>query len=388
MLKKKIILIISPQEWGNMLLSKHHYALELAKKGNRVYFLNPPDQLQRLKPNSIHINSSPFHNELFFIEHRLFFPFGFKFKSMRLFHFLMRFHIKKLLKQIGQPFDIVWSFDIGNIYPLSFFSKKSIKIFHPVDEPLTQQAINAAADCDIIFSVTNEILTKYQQFPAPKYFINHGVSEDFLAVFKEKSYQPRLPVKVGYSGNMLRNDIDRRVLLNIISENKQIEFHIFGSYQINQSNIGGDETDEIKEFIQQLIQSSNVLLHGVLDQQKLAKAFAEMDAFLICYDIEKDQSKGTNYHKIMEYLATGRIIISNNITTYAHAPSLIQMAAERDHNKQLLFLFNAVIENLRYFNSTELLEERKKFAGENVYSRQLERIEELLKPYFMQLVTD
>ncbi len=55
MLNDKTILIISPQEWGKMLLSKHHYALELAKAGNIFYFLNPPDKKAELNYNSIAI---------------------------------------------------------------------------------------------------------------------------------------------------------------------------------------------------------------------------------------------------------------------------------------------------------------------------------------------
>ncbi|GAB1397072.1 hypothetical protein MASR1M65_18510 [Saprospiraceae bacterium] len=41
--KNKTILIISQQEWGLMRISKHHYALELAKKGNKVFYLTAPD---------------------------------------------------------------------------------------------------------------------------------------------------------------------------------------------------------------------------------------------------------------------------------------------------------------------------------------------------------
>ena len=42
-LTNKKILIISPQFWGKMLISKHHYAVELANRGNEVFFLNPPN---------------------------------------------------------------------------------------------------------------------------------------------------------------------------------------------------------------------------------------------------------------------------------------------------------------------------------------------------------
>ena len=39
-MKNKIILIISPEAWGNNYVSKHHYAKYLSKN-NTVYFLNP-----------------------------------------------------------------------------------------------------------------------------------------------------------------------------------------------------------------------------------------------------------------------------------------------------------------------------------------------------------
>jgi len=38
----KTIFILSPQPWGKMHISKHHYAIELAKKGNLIYYFNPP----------------------------------------------------------------------------------------------------------------------------------------------------------------------------------------------------------------------------------------------------------------------------------------------------------------------------------------------------------
>ena len=40
------ILLISPNYWGTMFVSKHWYAIELAKRGNNVYFLEPPRNKQ------------------------------------------------------------------------------------------------------------------------------------------------------------------------------------------------------------------------------------------------------------------------------------------------------------------------------------------------------
>ena len=63
--------------------------------------------------------------------------------------------------------------------------------------------------------------------------------------------------------------------------------------------------------------SENVFLYGVIKSNLIFKFISDMDLFLICYDIKKDQSKGTNYHKIMEYLSTGKVVVSNNVSAYS-----------------------------------------------------------------------
>src|ERR1700761_9590989 len=121
MLSGKTILIVSPQSWGKMFVSKHHYAIGLAKQGATVYFLNPPDQENRQPKGAITISKSEEQDNLYFIEHRLSFPYNIKFHFIALFHWLMRAHVKKILKKIGRPIDIVWSFDLGHLYPFSHF---------------------------------------------------------------------------------------------------------------------------------------------------------------------------------------------------------------------------------------------------------------------------
>lgn len=371
-LSEKTILILSPQSWGTMFLSKHQYAVALANRGNQVFFLNPPEQKGAAK-SFVSLSQSEEHPNLHLIHHGLFFPYKLKFKLPVLFHFLMRFHIVRILKRIGRTVDIVWSFDIGYLYPLSFFPKSCYKVFHPVDEPLNVGAIKAAKSANIIFSVTEEILNKYHRYHAPRYFINHGVSDNFLLATPER-FVLGAKVKIGISGNFLRPDIDRVTLLQIIAENANCQFDCWGSYTSLQSNIGGGEDPETADFIQRLKESSNVTLHGALPPSQLAIAMRTVDAFLICYDVEKDQSKGTNYHKVIEYLSAGRVIVANNITTYAKMPELVQMVNERN-NQNLPHLFKNVISNLEEHNNELLCMNRFRFAQMNSYKKQVERIE-------------
>ena len=376
-----------------MFVSKHHYAVELAKRGNTVYFLNPPAGKADALPEKIIIRPSEQHPRLFIIDHRLSFPYNIKFHWIGLFHALMKPHVRQILRKIGQPVDIVWSFDLGNLYPFSFFPAASFKLFHPVDEPLNATAIDSAKGCEVILSVTQEILTKYNAVPVRRHFVNHGLAGYFLepgplaprveapSPDRTGSAAPRAEgdaIRVGLSGNFLRSDVDRETLLTIIKENPRVVFECWGSYTLAQSNIAGSDDEPTRAFIAGLQQQPNVIMHGAVPAQTLAVSMRRMDAFLICYDITKDQSGGTNYHKIMEYLSTGKVIVSNNVTTYKDRPELLQMTTQRDNNRDLPALFKKVIEDLTHHNNPSLQERRINHAADNTYAAQIARIEKLL----------
>lgn len=376
LLNNKNILVLSPQTWGDMYISKHHYALELARRGNRVCFLNPPDQSKTGKAY-IRVEQSPVEKNLFIIHHRPWFPFILKFHALPLFQWLMKGHVKKVLRKAGMKPDIIWSFDLGNMYPFRNFSGSVLKIFHPVDEPLNKPAIDAAKGSHVIFSVTKEILDKYKWYGIPLHLVNHGVADKFVNCFNT-NYTPSQPLRTGISGNFMRPDLDRETFLKIISENKNVQFHCWGSYEERQANIGGGGGTDTANFINALRQSPNVILYGAVVPEKLAEQMQAMDLFLICYDINKDQSRGTNYHKIMEYLATGRVVVSNNVTAYDQAPELVQMSPERDSNQSLPALFKKVTGAIDKYNEPAAIQKRHAFAKENTYVRQLEKIDGIL----------
>ena len=47
-LKNKNILLISPEAWEHIFVSKHHYATHLATLGNKVFFLDPPNNQNKI----------------------------------------------------------------------------------------------------------------------------------------------------------------------------------------------------------------------------------------------------------------------------------------------------------------------------------------------------
>jgi len=374
-LKNKTILIISPQAWGPMFISKHHYAITLAKMGSKVYFLNPPEQNSSKLPGNITITTSCIHHNLLLVEHTLKFPFLLKFHAIKLFHYLMGFHVKNILHTIAHPVDIIWSFDQGNLYPFKLFEEKTFKIFQPVDEPANQEAIKAAEGSQVILSVTREILEKYNDFNQPRHLINHGIGDDFLLPASPGNRKKN--IHVGFSGNLLRPDIDRDTLFKIIIQNPGIVFECWGCYTSANNNIGGSENPATKSFISTLKQYG-VILHGPASSLKLAHELQRMDAFLICYDVKKDHSKGTNYHKIMEYLSTGKVIIANNVSAYHDKPELVQMIRSRENNHALPRMFKKIIQNLGHYNSAVLQQQRKEYAWLNTYANHVDCIEKII----------
>ncbi|MGG9972116.1 hypothetical protein ACQ33O_10015 [Ferruginibacter sp. SUN002] len=376
-LRNKTICILTQQDWGNMLISKHHYAIALANAGNTVYFIHGPKKIDSLKPGEVKILTTD-HPNIFLVENRYAFSDKFFYHSKPIFYLLVKRHISNIVKKIGLPIDITWSFDLSNKLPLRFFPKNSYKIFMPVDEPQHKEAIRSGNGADIILSVTKEILEKYDGYKVQKHFINHGVNEEFIA--DEINTAIGNPIRVGVSGNLIRPDIDRETFIKIISSNPEIIFECWGAISSLNSNLGTFNEKDLAtvSFIDTLRTYKNVKLRGSVKPTVLASEFKRMDAFLICYDIFKDQSKGTNYHKIMEFLATGKVVIANNVTTYRHIPGMIEMSSERDSNNGLPLIFKNVVSNLTKYNSVELQKQRIDFAKQHLYQNQIKKIEALI----------
>jgi glycosyltransferase involved in cell wall biosynthesis len=313
---------------------------------------------------------------LLLIYQNLYFPYSLKFHLRSVYNLLIRKQIRDILRVIGKPPDLIWSFDLGNSFPLRLFSAPVFKVFHPVDEPGDRYALQSCETADLLLSVTHEIIGKYASYGIPSFFINHGLADEFL---ERRDYSGNSnQLQVGISGNFLRPDLDRKTLLEIAALNPDILFNFYGSFAASHSNIGAADDEPAIRFIRDLQELKNVKFHGVLKTEALSAALNRMDILLICYDMDLDQSKGTNYHKVMEYLSTGKVIVSNNITTYKEYPEMIRMVPERDNNRNLPVLFKDTVDHLEKFNSAELMNKRRTFAENNSYKNQLERIEQII----------
>ena len=341
------VLIISPQHWGTMRVTKHHYAIELAKLGNEVFFLEPTEANWKWRKSRFELRDSDAEG-VKLLKQSINVPYNLKFHAKNVFDWFIKRHIQKLETDLG-PFDLVWSFDLTNAMPLKYFSTESKKIFFAADWPQVPDALKAAEGSGSLVSVAQEILDQYpNNNHTKKLLIDHGVADCFIEEGKKTYLKTDDKIRIGLSGNFLRPDIDRPVLLEIIHTHTDVLFECFGSYEAKKNNLGGTFDLETEQFINALKQAPNVLLHGMVNSEVLAKELRRMDAFLICYDVSKDQSKGTNYHKVMEYLVYGRYIISNKVTAYVNC--------------------NLVIQSINEFGSVDVSRNFKQFCKKQLFS--------------------
>jgi len=115
-LTDKNILIVSPEPWDHIFVSKHHYATHLAKRGNQVYFLNPPTGVFKLQQTDYQCVET--------IDYKGFLP-GLKYFPSFIIRWLTRRVFDQLEQLSGVEFDIIWSFDNSVFYQFDAYLKES-----------------------------------------------------------------------------------------------------------------------------------------------------------------------------------------------------------------------------------------------------------------------
>lgn len=361
----KIIFILSPQEWGINMLSKHLYALELSKN-NKVYFIHTVAKNQDKKVTIKQINSS-----LFIVTLKN------KVKGIsKLPSFLINFQSKRIISnilkelKISHP-DVLWSFDQSRFQNLTQFNA-SVTIFHPVDYiakaiPYTSKIANSA---DVVFSVSQAILDEIQT-RTPKFFINHGLEDSFLKQDDKKIFLNSInpeKINVGYVGNLQMKLIDWKNMIKTVEENQQLHFIFIGPD--SNSNIGGKKQFKELDHLKLL---SNTSFTGALSKAELIAIMPSIDVFWLCYNNKKYPIEVSNSHKILEYLSTGKVVVSNYISTYDNNYLL-----ETVENDMITEKIKDVCGKLYYYNSSELMTARIEFTKDNTYKKQIERIEKII----------
>jgi glycosyltransferase involved in cell wall biosynthesis len=370
--ENKTILLISPQPWDHLHISKHHYAIELAKRGNDVYFLEPPRETLDEK---VRVARVPDHERIWTVTYRAAFPFVIRFHARRLFDWLMGVQIRRIVAAIEKPIDVVWCFDFNLFSNLKEFNSDAKTIFHPVDPLPEAHHVLPAKTADVVVSVSKDILARFDNLPVKSAVVNHGLSAPFAEQARIAGDVPRQVAArrtVGYAGNLVRKPVNRDVMRAMVSALPDVDFHFWGPFQVEPNG-----SREIADFVEFLGAAPNVTLHGQVSPEELAGQLGRVDCLILTYSADRNESDRSNAHKILEYLSTGKVTVSSRISMYADQQDLLRMAAAND-DTDLPEILRDTLARLDEFNSADLQRRRREFALDNVYERQIARIEELI----------
>lgn len=361
MLTGRTILLISPQPWDHIFISKHHYASELGQT-NDVFFLEPPVDGEGA---GLDFRPAPGAQGVTLVSWRPGFPRRIRFHAYWLYRWLIAREARRIASSLGRAPDVVWCFDF-NLFPDLGAFGAPLTIFHPVDPLSSRRQADIGLTADLIVSVSERILRNFAdaRFRGRTLLVNHGLASSFARLADEPA-APGNGRQVGFFGNLDRRFINVRLLLRLAEAHREITFHFWGPCEASGL------------FRTVLASEPNVRLHGRVDKDALAVQAATMDAFILPYREDAQESDRSNSHKLLEYMSTGKITVACPLDCYADAPDLVRMPAS-DDDEAFMALFAETMGEIDTWNAPARCARRKAFAKDFSYAQNIARIERVL----------
>lgn len=361
MLQNRSILIISPEPWQHIHVSKHHYARVLADLKNKVVFLNPPSGTWNISQTDL--------RGLVVVDYPKFLP-GIRFFPAFLRRNLMRSKYLQIQSKCGLVFDMVWSFDNSVFFDFAFLDENIRKISQIVDLNQNFQLALAAKTANLCLGSSRHIVSKLKLYNPNSHFVHHGVQEGVRADSKV-TLPGTNSLKAVYIGNLAMKYLDWKILHIAASENEEVDLIFIGP--------NGDTFDlqvnEMHEDKRQMMGLPNVYTLPQIDSAKISNYIAAADFLLIAYQ-ESHHKDQANPHKMMEYLLSGKPILCTYTEEYLELEREIFMSRK---NTDWPVCFGIMIHELKRWNNPELVTKRIDYAKSHTYVNQVRKIARLLE---------
>ena len=303
----------------------------------------------------------------------------------------MKRAVQHLLLRALPPLDVVWDFDCNLLYRDLAWFRAPLKIYQPVDQVSGENPTTKNADA--IFSISAVILDIFRTNTAnsvPLHLLHHGLGVVFADVARRKAateilYQPATPLRFCYVGNLLLKFIDADAIEAVVTAMPTVEFHFIGPHSGANNNVAAftDGNDRMQAFVAFLKAQPNVVLHGAKKQTEMIDIMEQQDGFFLCYDNTRDPNKGSNSHKLMEYLSFGKVVVSTFVSSYRGSDVLTMLpeatSTNPDNRQAYLALFEDVVTNITTYNHPDTQKARIAFALHNTYAGQVEVVSEKIK---------
>lgn len=373
-----------------MHISKHNYAIELERQGNLVYFMNPPNQFKEVK--DYRVNKVDGYNSLFVIDSYL--PNNKLIDYARLRLKFTQFYdqylfklVQRICKKENIQLEQVWSFD-PNLHGFLYKYPAKSKVFFIADTVQNSSQTRAAKNVNLVVSVAEEILEPFKKINPRCLLINHGLNKSYenYAVKKLNEIEQlaettgsksNAPINVGYIGNLLIPFLYEEGLKKIVTENPGINFHFWGAHSSSSNNLLAVYDDKILNTIAYLkANCKNAFFYGVKTSDQIIEDLDKIELFIYINSSEKDINGGANSHKILEYLSTGKAVVSTYLSFY-EGQQLFPMTV-RSGEKDFSDLFNKTVGQLTFYNNVEIQKKRIEYSLKCTYDKNILKIQNSL----------
>ncbi|MCB0402463.1 MAG: hypothetical protein KDD41_10295 [Flavobacteriales bacterium] len=352
-LRDKIIAVVSNEPWGDIWYSKHNWAFELSQT-NRVFFLNPAGSWKFSNLFNPELHSEKISDGLEVLTYANRFPLS-RFSMIRkLNEKSTARQLKKRLKLPGKEL-LFWSFD-----PYRLVDPKALEatnsLYFITDDFTNELEKELVKNVDCLITVSPVLSAKY---PAKNTLtLAHGISsEEFRA-----DPDPETQNGILYIGN-IDHRIDYQLLIKLILAFPEEQFYFIGKLGSN-NNPGFRELFIDKKY-------PNLIHRPPVHFKRLKQHIAGAK---VCLAIMQTEVAGNNinHHKLLQYLAQGKPVLSPVFEDYSEHTELI---LGYKNPEEAISLLQQAIEVPEY---SELIQNRITFAQKHTYPKLINQIEQFL----------
>lgn len=356
-LRGKRILLISPEPWEGLHMSKHHLSQALAGRGNSVYFLDPP------LPGNRGFRSER-AGEVTVLRYRHWLR-GVNRMPAALNRWYYRRLVKELAARNGGGFDIIWCFDTSRMQ--SFPDGIGYKLLHLADYDILGTGKGLIPTADLVLT-TGQVVADAVAPAARCRVVNlgHALDERWMESIDTLADRPIAePREALFMGQLANSYNDWEGFHTLAATHPHIRFTFIGPF---------DPEFPEPAFLQ-LRALPNVIFTGLKNKEELVPLLRAAHILFYGFRSSTWAKERANPHKVLEYLSTGNVVVGSWTMEYASTPDLFRMAGE---GGDLNDAFNSAIRDFAVLNATEQRARRITFAKERRMSRLIDGIETVL----------
>lgn len=354
------VLIISPEAWDAHPVSKHHYARTLAGQGRQVLFLDPPHPEARA-PTLKDVEDVP---GLRILQGPRVAP-GLRFMPAPLRRWLEARWLRRIEALSGTHISTIWLFENSRFFDMRFAGER-LKIYHQVDLNQDQHPQVAARTADVCLCTTDIIRDRLRAVRPDVHKVHHGTivadANGGDADLEKAFSQPGIHAVL--VGNLDMAYLDVAGIAGLVFDHPQVHFHFIG---------GNAPANQLRE---RCAPARNARWWGKLPYTRIPALLAQADVLLVAYDARRFRNQLASPHKFMEYLLSGKVIVASYTDEYKDKRHLVEMAGP---DEDIGPVFARVVQNLDTYNAPARMAERRAFALDHSYARQLDRIAAIVR---------